>query len=31
MGEILNELLGLVMDKPEMNTKENLLDFIKKL
>jgi len=31
MGEILNELLQLVMDKPEMNTKDQLLDFIKKL
>ena len=29
MGEILNELLGLVMDKPEMNTKEKLLDYVK--
>lgn len=28
MGEILNELLQLVMDKPEMNTKDKLLDFI---
>jgi len=28
MGEILNELLLLVMDKPEMNTKEQLLYFI---
>jgi len=25
IGEILNELLGLVMDRPEMNTKEQLL------
>ena len=25
MGEILNELLQLVMDKPEMNTKDQLL------
>jgi len=30
MGEILNELLGLVMDKPEMNTKEQLLKIVNK-